>query len=50
LVGYEYWDYLGGKGTFPELLHQVFDDVGKEFKEKLAKKFKEIAESKLDSY
>jgi len=49
LVGYEYWDYLGGKGTFPELL-QVFDDVGKEFKEKLAKKFKEIAESKLDSY
>lgn len=49
LVGDEYWDFLGGRGTFPELL-QVFDDVGKEFKEKLAKKFKQIAKDKLDSY
>lgn len=49
LVGDEYWDYLGGQGTFPELL-QVFDEVGKEFKERLNKKFKELAKNKIDSY
>jgi Type II restriction endonuclease, TdeIII len=49
LVGDEYWDFIGGKGTFPELL-KTFDEVGKEFKERLNKKFKEIAKEKLDSY
>ncbi len=49
LVGDEYWDFIGGKGTFPELL-QTFDEVGKEFKDRLEKKFKEIAKEKMDSY
>ena len=42
LVGDEYWDFIGGKGTFPELL-EIFDEVGKEFKDQLDKKFKGIA-------
>lgn len=49
LIGDEYWDFIGGKGTFPELL-TTFDDVGKEYKEQLDRKFKEIAKEKMDSY
>ncbi len=49
LVGDEYWDFIGGEGTFPELL-KTFDEVGKHFKEHLNRKFKEIAKEKLDSY
>jgi len=49
LVGDEYWDFIGGKNTFPALL-KVFNVVGKAFKEKLRKKFKQIAKEKLDSY
>jgi hypothetical protein len=49
LVGDEYWDFIGGENTFPELL-KVFDEVGKEFKTRLEQKFKEIAKEKLDSY
>lgn len=49
LVGEEYWNFIGGKNTFPQLL-QTFDEVGKEFKEKLKKKFQEIAVQKISSY
>lgn len=49
LVGDEYWDFIGGKNTFPELL-KTFDVVGKNFKEQLNKKFKQIAKEKLNSY
>ena len=49
LVGEQYWDFIGGKNTFPDLL-SAFDEVGKEFKDRLNKKFKQIAEEKLDSY
>ncbi|HDP97615.1 MAG TPA: TdeIII family type II restriction endonuclease [bacterium] len=49
LVGDEYWNFIGGENTFPELL-KVFDEVGKEFKARLEQKFKEIAKEKLDSY
>ncbi len=49
LVGDEYWDFIGGRNTFPELL-EVFDEVGKEFKAKLEQKFKEIAKEKFNSY
>jgi len=49
LVGEEYWDFIGGKNTFRELL-ETFDKVGKEFKERLNKKFKQIAKEKIDSY
>lgn len=49
LIGDEYWDFIGGKGTFSELL-KTFDEVGKQFKEQLNQKFQEIAKEKLDSY
>ncbi len=49
LVGNEYWDFLGGNNTFPELL-VTFDEVGKHYKEKLKQKFKDIADKKIDSY
>lgn len=49
LVGDEYWDFIGGKNTFPQLL-QVFDEVGKTYKMQLNDKFKQIAAEKLDSY
>ncbi len=49
LVGNEYWDFIGGKNTFPDLL-KAFDEVGKDFKEQLNKKFKQIAKEKISSY
>lgn len=41
LVGKEFWDFLGGEGTYEELLN-IFDEVGKEFKQKISKKIKEV--------
>jgi len=41
LIGKEFWDFLGGKGTYEELLN-IFEEVGKELKEKIESKFKEI--------
>lgn len=49
LVGNEYWDFIGGEKTFSELL-EVFNEVGKIFKVRLERKFKEIAKEKIDSY
>lgn len=49
LIGEEYWNFIGGENTFPELL-KTFDEVGKEFKEKLSNKFQEIAKQKISSY
>jgi hypothetical protein len=49
LIGEEYWDFIGGEGTFKDLL-AVFDDVGNSYKDKLDQKFKQIAKEKLNSY
>ncbi len=49
LVGEEYWDFIGGKNTFKDVL-ESFAIVGKKFKVDLDKKFKDIAKSKIDSY
>ena len=49
LVGDEFWDLLGGKNTFKDLL-ETFESVGKKYKEKLDVKFKKIASEKIDSY
>jgi hypothetical protein len=49
LIGEEYWNFIGGDNTFNDLL-ETFDEVGKEFKDRLNEKFKEIASSKIDSY
>lgn len=48
LVGEEYWDFLGGKNTFEELL-SLFDLVGKEFKGKIQEKIKQVAREKMIS-
>lgn len=49
LIGNEYWDFIGGENTFPELL-KIFDEVGKNFKDELNQKFKDIAKEKIASY
>lgn len=49
LVGDAYWDFIGGANTFPDLL-DVFDAVGKRYKEQLHEKFREIAKNTVDSY
>ncbi len=46
LIGSDFWDYLGGKNTLDELL-VLFDAVGKKYKEKIADKIKQVAESKM---
>ena len=47
LIGKDYWDYLGGKNTFVELL-ELFDSVGKIYKQKIADKIDEVAQSKMN--
>lgn len=44
-VAEKFWEFLGGKGTYKEVL-EIFDEVGKEFKEKIQRKIKEVAEGK----
>lgn len=47
LVGNEYWDFLGGENTFNELLVE-FDLVGKQFKEQIIGKIKEVAKKRME--
>lgn len=47
-VAEKFWELLGGKGTYEEVL-EIFDEVGKEFKEKIQNKIKEVAEKKMGS-
>ena len=47
LIAEEYWDFVGGKGTYEKLL-KIFDEVGKEFKEKIKLKIEEVAKEKID--
>lgn len=46
LIGKEYWDFLGGENTFEELL-ELFDSVGKKFKEKIQQKIEQVAKEKM---
>ena len=46
LVGKEYWDFLGGQDTFEQLL-DLFDLVGKKFKEKIQQKIHQVAREKM---
>ena len=48
LIGKEYWDFLGGKNTFEQLL-ELFDLVGKQFKEKIQQKIRQVAKEKMKS-
>jgi hypothetical protein len=49
LVGEEYWNFIGGENAFQQLL-ETFDEVGKEFKQRLIQKFKNIAREKIENY
>jgi len=46
LIGKEYWDFLGGKDTFEQVL-TLFDSVGKKFKQKIQEKIKQVAKEKM---
>jgi len=46
-VADKFWELLGGKGTYKEIL-DIFDAVGKELKDKIQKKIKEVAKEKMD--
>ena len=47
LIGKEYWDFLGGENTFEQLL-ELFDFVGKKFKERIQQKIKQVAREKME--
>lgn len=46
LIAEEYWDFLGGRGTYRQLLKE-FDFVGKKYRRKVSRKIKEVAREKL---
>lgn len=46
LIAEEYWDFLGGEGTYNDLLAE-FDKVGKEYKQDILEKIKQVAEKKM---
>jgi len=46
-VADKFWEILGGKGAYKEVL-DIFDEVGKEFKEKIQNKIKEVAKEKME--
>lgn len=46
-VAERFWELIGGKGTYKEVLN-IFDEVGKEFKDKIQGKIKEVAKEKID--
>lgn len=47
LIAEEYWDFLGGKGTFEELL-DIFEEIGQQFKEEIKQKINEVAKEKMN--
>ncbi|NMB92364.1 MAG: TdeIII family type II restriction endonuclease [Parcubacteria group bacterium] len=49
LIGKEYWDFLGGEMTFEDLL-ELFDSVGKKFKEKIQQKIRQVAKEKMEGF
>ena len=46
LIAEEYWDFLGEKGVYIEIL-DIFDEIGREFKEEIQKKIKDVAKEKI---
>jgi hypothetical protein len=46
LIGEEYWSYISMDNIFEELL-ELFDIIGKEYKEKINNKIKEVGNSKM---
>ena len=46
LIGDDYWDFLGGKGTYEQLMGAV-NEVGLRYKDRIAAKIKQVADTKL---
>jgi hypothetical protein len=46
-VAEKFWDLLGGKGTYQELL-MIFDEIGKEFKDQIQSKIRDVAREKME--
>ena len=46
LIGDEYWNFLGGENTFEELLN-LFDIVGKDYKDRIRDKIQQVAREKM---
>lgn len=46
-VAEKFWDLLGGKGAYKELL-MIFDEIGKEFKDQIQNKIREVAREKME--
>jgi type II restriction enzyme len=46
-VAEKFWELLGGKETYKEIL-DIFDEIGKEFKERIQQKIKEVAKEKME--
>ena len=46
LIGNEYWNFLGGDNIFDELL-DLFDSVGKDYKDKIKEKIQQVAREKM---
>lgn len=42
LIGKDFWDYLGGKGTYEQLI-EIYETVGEEIRPTLDKKFRSLA-------
>ncbi|MEO0115463.1 MAG: TdeIII family type II restriction endonuclease [candidate division WOR-3 bacterium] len=49
LVGDEYWNFLSGENTFVELL-EIFDSVGKKWKNKILTKIEEVAKERMENF
>jgi len=45
-VAEKFWELLGGEGTYEEVL-EIFNEIGKEFKEKIQGKIGEVARGKM---
>jgi len=46
-VAEKFWELLGGKGTYQEILN-IFDEIGKDFKDKIQSKISEVAKEKIN--
>ncbi|MEW6607228.1 MAG: hypothetical protein AB1414_07195 [bacterium] len=49
MVGEDYWNFLSGENTFTDLL-EVFDGVGKKWKDEILAKIEQVAKDKMEDF
>jgi hypothetical protein len=49
LVGEDYWNFLGGENTFLSLLN-IFDNVGKKWKDEILAKIEQVAKDSMEDF